>query len=318
VRGPATLCVGASCVDLALVGLTAPPVRGQIVDAENIFSCPGGMANVAVAIHRLGGTARLASAIGDDRSGEILRAMLEIEGVEVLPPMRGTRTDVTMCMPWGGERAMVSFRDATAPRMPDPDSPIWDNVDAVVIDVGCGLDPRIRAVAERGVALFGDMGWEQDRFCLDNCLEALPELTAFLPNQAQACALAETPDVDLAIERLAARAPTVVVKLGPRGATAASGGRRTTVEVPRVAAVDSTGAGDILDAGFVYGSLLGMDIDRALRLGCLAAAVSVTRPGSSASAPSLAELGAFVASLPEEERPEWAAVIDAVRTAVGD
>lgn len=315
---PATLCVGASCVDLALIGLSAPPDPGRIVDAENVFSCPGGMANVAVAIHRLGGSARLASAIGDDRSGEILRAMLEVEGVEVLPPMRGARTDVTMCMPWAGERAMVSFRDITSPRMPDPDSPIWDDVDAVVIDVGCGLDPRIRAVAERGVALFGDMGWEQDRFCLDNCLEALPELTAFLPNQAQACALAETEDVDEAIDRLARLAPTVVVKLGPKGAAAASGGRRTAVEVPRVGVVDSTGAGDILDAGFVYGTLLGMDLERALRLGCLAAAVSVTRPGSSASAPTLAELGDFVASLPEAERRDWIAVIGDLRSAAGD
>ena len=66
---------------------------------------------------------------------------------------------------------------------------------------------------------------------------------------------------------LAARGPLVVVKLGADGALAADGTELTRVPAPRVDAVDSTGAGDSFDAGFLAARLLGEDLERRARAG---------------------------------------------------
>jgi sugar/nucleoside kinase (ribokinase family) len=309
------VCLGPSCLDLVLHGMTALPGPGSPITAQAVSVNPGGMANVAVALRRLGSPVALASGIGDDSTGAQLRTMLEVEGVEAPPPREGS-TDLTLCMPWDGDRALVSYRGTASPFIPEIGSDYWDGVSAVCVDIGCGLDPRVRALTERGVRLFGDTGWEQEDFCRDNSLEALSAMTAFLPNQREALRLAHASDVWQAVDTLGELVPTVVVKLGARGVVARRGSERIDVEAPRVDAVDTTGAGDILDAGFLFGTLVGLSLEHALRLGCLAAAVSVTRPGSSLSAPTWDDIGGLVDAIAGSQRRRWAAALAAAREAV--
>jgi sugar/nucleoside kinase (ribokinase family) len=299
------VCLGPCCLDLALLELSALPERRAAATADRLEAHPGGMANVAVGLARLGRRAHLETAIGDDRVGEQLQTLLAAEGVTVSAPRRGMRTDLTVCMPWGDDRALVGFRGAGAPPVPAADSVFWDPVVAVCVDISCGLDPRVRALVGRGIRLFGDVAWEPEQFCRDACLAALPALTAFLPNEAEALALAGTEDVAAAAGRLGDVVPTVVVKRGARGALARRGAEEVRVAPPPVAVVDSTGAGDVLDAGFVYGTLGDLDLEASVRLGCLAATFSVTRAGSSLSAPSWADLARFAQALPPHERRPW-------------
>lgn len=299
------VCLGPCCLDLALLELSALPERQAAATAGSLEAHPGGMANVAVGLARLGRSVHLETAIGDDRVGDQLQALLAAEGVTVSAPRPGTRTDVTVCMPWGDDRALAGYRGAGAAGVPAADSSFWDPVAAVCVDISCGLDPRLRALEERGIRLFGDVAWEPEAFCRDACLAALPALAAFLPNEAEALTLTGAADVVTAAERLAEVVPTVVVKLGAAGALARRAAEQVRVSSPPVVVVDSTGAGDVLDAGFVSGTLAGLDLEASVRLGCLAATCSVTRPGSSLSAPTWAELAHFAETLPEHERGRW-------------
>jgi sugar/nucleoside kinase (ribokinase family) len=309
------VCLGPTCLDLVMRGLSGLPGPGEPAVAHAVSANPGGMANVAVALRRLGSSVALASGIGDDCTGDQLRALLEAEGVEPPPPREGGRTDLSLCMPWAGDRALVSYRGTSPPFIPDSSSDYWDGVSAVCVDIGCGLDPRIRALTARGIQLFGDTGWEQEDFCRDNSREALSAMTAFLPNQQEALALTHASDVCEAVDRLGELVPTVVVKCGSRGVVARRGAEQVEVRAPRVEAVDTTGAGDILNAGFLFGCLASLELVPALRLGCLAAAVSVTRHGSSLSAPTWGDIAELVAGMPGSERSTWTAALAAAREA---
>jgi sugar/nucleoside kinase (ribokinase family) len=82
--------------------------------------------------------------------------------------------------------------------------------------------------------------------------------------------------------------------LGPLGAAALDGDRFHLAPARQVAAVDTTGAGDVFRAGVIYGVLRGWDVPAQLRFANAAAAFSCTREGAIASVPSLADVEAFL------------------------
>jgi ribokinase len=92
----------------------------------------------------------------------------------------------------------------------------------------------------------------------------------------------------LHLAEFAARLRTrLVVTLGSDGAVLVdAGGHVMESEPPSVSAVDTTGAGDAFVGAFAFGLAAGLDESRSVRLACLCAADSVTRPGTQASFPS--------------------------------
>jgi sugar/nucleoside kinase (ribokinase family) len=310
---PRVVCIGPSPLDLVVAGLDHLPEKGRVASGQAILASPGGMANVAVGLARLGQPVELLSAIGDDGVGEQLCELLEAEGVRLPERRTGRPTDVTLSLPSGGDRALVSFQKAGTVVAPDPDSDYWEGVAAICVDVGCGLDPRLRLLARRGIPIVGDAGDERDAFCRSSCVEALGDVAVFLPNEAEALALTGAADAEGALEQLRRRAGIVVVKRGARGLLAQRGPVRVSIPAPPTVIVDSTGAGDILDAAFTVGMLRGLDLADSAALGCLVASVSVTRPGSSLSAPTWADLEAFVRTLEPSERARWEPVMERAR-----
>ena len=109
--------------------------------------------------------------------------------------------------------------------------------------------------------------------------ETLPYVDIILPNEREARKCARRDDLETAIARLSEQVPTVVVKLGARGATAAHGGERFTAAPVKVDIVDPVGAGDSFDAGFLSQYLRGRDIPTCLEYGNLAGAFSTTASG---------------------------------------
>jgi sugar/nucleoside kinase (ribokinase family) len=118
-----------------------------------------------------------------------------------------------------------------------------------------------------------DDRWEQD------VLEVFPWVDVLLPNEDEACRLARLDDPMLALDFLAARVPLVVMKQGGRGAIARRGSESFQALPLRVAAVDTIGAGDSFDAGFLHQFIRGAKIEACLKYGNLTGALSTTRGG---------------------------------------
>ena len=94
----------------------------------------------------------------------------------------------------------------------------------------------------------------------------LPLVDVFLPNENEACALAKMDSVADSARKLAANTKIVAVKMGADGGLAMEGD--TVVQAPAIPVeiVDTVGAGDTFDAGFIYGFLGGWPLQKSLKL----------------------------------------------------
>ena len=117
----------------------------------------------------------------------------------------------------------------------------------------------------------------------------LPEIDHLLPNAAEARALTGIDDVEAAARRLAAAGTTPVVKCGADGVLAVVDG--AVVRAPAIDAevVDTIGAGDSTDAGWLAGMLNGWPAERSARLAAVCGSLSTRARGGTAAQPTLAE-----------------------------
>lgn len=302
---------GTVFLDIIFTGLDSAPVRGTESWARGMGSSPGGVANMATALARLGLHTSLAAAFGDDHYGEYCWDALEQgEGIDLSMShtVPGWHSPVTVSMAYEGERTMVSHgHEAPAPGasvVPGQTSPAPNpafpqcppRARAAIASLVPGRsEPWVATAARHGALVFADVGWDESgRWDLD----ALPDLAhceAFLPNAAEAMRYTRTDCPRAAAHALAERVPLAVVTLGTEGAYAVDGRTGAAAQVPAIAveALDPTGAGDVFVAGFVTGTLADWPLADRLAFAGLTAALSVQEFGGSLSAPGWAEIAAW-------------------------
>jgi sugar/nucleoside kinase (ribokinase family) len=116
-------------------------------------------------------------------------------------------------------------------------------------------------------------------------------MRALFLSEDEALALADAPTVDAAAERLSGRVGTVVVTRGAQGAVGITAGSRTDVPgTDTTPVVDTTGAGDLLMAAYIWADLLGATPDECLQWSVVYAGLSITKPTAVAGAVDAARL----------------------------
>lgn len=118
---------------------------------------------------------------------------------------------------------------------------------------------------------------------------SLQATTVFFPNQAEALALTQTSTAEEALQALAGDVPIVAVKLGKLGAIARRGDEIVHIPALSVDVVDTVGAGDSFDAGFIYGYLQGWSLEAMLRLAVACGSLSTRAHGGTAAQATLQE-----------------------------
>ncbi len=104
-------------------------------------------------------------------------------------------------------------------------------------------------------------------------------MDVLLPNETEACRLARRDDPQAALHVLASYVPLVAMKLGEKGAIARRGKEEVTAPPVRTEPVDTIGAGDSFDAGFLHNYVRGASLEACLQFGNLTGALSTTRQG---------------------------------------
>jgi fructose-bisphosphate aldolase class II/tagatose 1,6-diphosphate aldolase GatY/KbaY len=139
-----------------------------------------------------------------------------------------------------------------------------------------------RALRKAGVTVSIDTNWDPENRW-EGVRDLLPHVDVFLPNEAEALAISGAPSVDEAGRKLAAICSLVVIKRGADGASAYQGERVWHAPVPKRGAgieiVDSVGAGDCFDAGFLRAWQLGHNIEDSLGWGMRCAQASLSAAG---------------------------------------
>jgi len=124
--------------------------------------------------------------------------------------------------------------------------------------------------------------------------EMLSVTNVFLPNEKEAISLSGEENVDLAASRLGPRVEALAIKLGAAGALGAHQGQIVQVSSIPVSVVDTVGAGDSFDAGFIYGYLHEWELKKTLQLACACGALSTQKAGGTEGQPELDEAMNYV------------------------
>lgn len=308
------LCIGNAIVDiiadcddafLEAEGLTKGMMRLiDAAEATRLYAhmgpareISGGSAgNTAAGIAALGGKAGFIGQVAPDQLGEFYRHDLTATGVEFITPAADlgepTARSMVLVTP-DAHRTMNTFLGA-AQLLP---SAALDEAQiegaAVLYLEGYLWDPETpRYAMLKAIDIARRAGRKtaftlSDTFCIDRHRDGFNQLLdngridILFANEAEIKMLAGLEDCDAAVAAVQAKVETLVVTRSEHGALAVQNGMRTTVAaepVPKV--VDTTGAGDLFAAGFLYGYTNGKSLEASLHIGAIAAAEVISHYGA--------------------------------------
>ncbi|MFN2321651.1 MAG: PfkB family carbohydrate kinase [Trueperaceae bacterium] len=304
---PAVAFVGLSCRDHAWRVERFPPTASRTPALGYRAAGGGPAATAAVAAARLGADARLWAIHGDDEDGRANAAELASFGVALggVRAPAGARSFVSaVLVDPEGERSIFPYRGAGLED--DPTHHDWRGLEgcgAVLVDARHPvLAAHALAWAEaRGVPRVGDWGDDRHpelRARIDHLVAA--EEAGALALAARGTAAPNDPLEAAALGTSALRdAPTqlVAITLGARGCVWDDGQRVWHQVAPRVAVVDTNGAGDAFHGAFAAAIAAGWDAAASFRLATAVAALKCTGEGR-AALPDLATARAVADALP--------------------
>jgi sulfofructose kinase len=281
-----------SKVDLVGVGLNATdtviplskyPARGSKVEYPTATVLPGGqVASTVVACQHWGLRTRYVGKLGDDTAATLHREVFARAGVEaqLITVSGGASPQSLILVDAGGERTVLCRRDERLVLQPgDLDREWIVNARALHVD---GHDTAAATLAASwaraaGVPVIAD---------LDEIYPGVEELLVnidyLIVSRDLPCRLMAEADLETALQQMQRRYGCLLTAatLGQEGVLAWNCRQFQHVSAYRVPVVDTTGAGDIFHAGFIYGLLQGWPLERQLDFACAAAALNCTAVGA--------------------------------------
>jgi sugar/nucleoside kinase (ribokinase family) len=282
--------VGELNLDLVLYGLpdTFEPDREHMA-SDFRMTLGSSSAIFAHNFALLGNRVAFHSAVGDDPLGGLCLSRLAESGTDIsaVRKVTGKQTGLTVICPRSEKRFILTYPGVMAEmRFEDLDLDRVFGARHLHLSsyfLQRALRPRVadllRLAKESGMSTSLDTNDDPEDRWEPQVLDALKFVDVFLPNEHEACRLTRLEDQTLALEYLAERVSIVVMKRGEMGVIARRGAERFEALPPRVETVDTIGAGDSFDAGFLHMFLRGAKLEECLHFGNRTGAFSATRQG---------------------------------------
>jgi sugar/nucleoside kinase (ribokinase family) len=275
------------------------PLPGEEVFADQYRrEAGGGTVNTACALARLGHRTSVFGVFGKDEEAW-LRSRLNSFGVQA----EDTRSSelpnaLTVSMSTRSDRSFLSY--AGANRVLEAYVALPETIVALSksrhIHFAMPLEHELAklllpTLRSAGCSLSIDPGWRKDWFLNPGSLDVIRMFDLFFPNEREAQLLTGRKDPEQVLREFAAMGlEHTVVKLGPRGAATLRQDHFYEMTPPDVQVVDTTGAGDAFDAGFIDAWLSGADIEEQLRRACICGSLSTRARGALTALPSRQEM----------------------------
>lgn len=256
----------------------------------------GSAANTLAGIAALGGRCAFIGQVADDQLGEVFAQDIRAAGIAFDTPARGDDPSTARCLIFvtpDGQRTMNTYLGASQylPAAALDEAMIADA--AVLYLEGYLWDPEEpRNAMRQAIAAARRAGRKvafslSDAFVIarhgeDFCaLLAAGEVDLLFANEAELAALTGLDDFDSGLAQLARQVPVLVVTRGALGAVAVSAGERAEIPAaPVERVIDTTGAGDLFAAGFLFGHVRGNRLAECLKLGAVCAAEIISHYGA--------------------------------------
>jgi sugar/nucleoside kinase (ribokinase family) len=307
------LVVGELNVDLIVSGLSSLPELGHELVCTDMSRALGSSSAIfSRALAGLGAQVGFMGKVGDDENGrfmvEQLREMgIDTSGVIVDP---ATKTGITISLTFPSEKAQITYPGSIAAYRPDDVNmkafTLNSHLHMASMYLQAGLRPGIPGLLRRakalGLSTSLDPGWDPANLWGQDLFEALEAVDILFLNEHEARAISggRSAPVGQALREIASHlAPggLALCKLGAGGAVMAAGAELVQVDAHPVEVVDTTGAGDSFDAGFVFSRVVEGRVEvEALHFANACGAIAVTRVGGASSVPRAAEVDKFLAA----------------------
>jgi sugar/nucleoside kinase (ribokinase family) len=295
------LVVGEINPDVILQGYHAFPAAGKEVLVDDFVTTLGSASAVcAMGLARLGDPVSFVGKVGADPWGAYCADTMAAAGIDVSRVVRdpALKTGVTVSITSPRDRALVSFIGAIgalrAADVPDDALAGARHLHVSSYFLQEGLRPGCRSLFARaraaGLTTSLDPGFDPSERWEKDLLETLDEVDLFFPNDVELRAITRTDAIPDALRRLAGGRTRTVAKLGAQGcATLADDGRVLQAPSFSMEAVDTTGAGDSFNAGFLHAWLAERPLEECLRWGVACGSLSTRGLGGTARQPTAEE-----------------------------
>lgn len=266
-----------------LIPLETYPARGSKVEYNSVSVMPGGQtATAVVACQTWGMRTRYVGKLGDDDAARLHREAFSRVGVEMqLIEVAGAASPQSLILvDEGGERTVFCRRDDRLVLQPNELHRAWiQSARALHID---GHDTAAATLAASwaraaGIPVIADL--DEPYPGIDDLIANIDYLIVSRDFPGR---LMQDGDLESSLRKIAARygCRLAAATLGQDGVLAFDGRRLVHSAAYRVPVADTTGAGDIFHAGFIYALLQGWTLERQLDFSCAAAALNCTAVGA--------------------------------------
>jgi sugar/nucleoside kinase (ribokinase family) len=284
--------------DIILTGLPEPPRLGAEIFGESLEIAPGGAYILTTALHRLGVRVRWMARLGNDLFSQFVQAEAQREGLDTSLFQRFDRPlrSVSVSFSFVHDRGFISYMDSFPDQTLEPiiaaQKPRW-----VVNAPFDGSPESLRLVDfihQHGGRVYTDCQYVTTTLAEPGLCDMLSVVDIFAPNLSEARQLTGETEPQRAAARLAEFCQLVIVKCGADGAYAQAGRQTWYSPALKVNVLDTTGAGDSFNAGFLAAQLRGEPIEICLRYGNICGGLSTTQRGGASAAPTLEQLSQYL------------------------
>jgi len=280
--------------DLILRDYHAFPTLGQEVLVDDCTLTLGSATAIcAVGMARLGNAVRFATLVGRDQWGDFCVQALEQAGIDISGVRRepSVKTGITISITSAADRAFVTYLGAIAAfRAAHMDSAVMDgcghlHISSYFLQEGLRQDCRalFAEAHRRGMTTSLDPGFDPTERWASGLSETLVEVDVFFPNEVELRGAGGSSEPVECLRRLQNGRTLVIAKLGREGCMALADGAPVHVPAFPVRAVDTTGAGDSFNAGFLHAWLRRRPLQEAMRFAAACGALSTRAMGGTGS-----------------------------------
>jgi sulfofructose kinase len=297
-----------SKVDLVGVGLNATdtviplctfPARGSKTEYSTVSTLPGGqVATTVVACQHWGLRTRYVGKLGDDLAATLHREAFAHAGVEtrIINVAGAASAQSLILVDAEGERTVLCRRDERIILNPEDLQSEWiTNARVLHID-GHDTEAAIQAAIWARAANIPVVADLDELY--PNIESLIDNVDYLIVSRDFPSRLTAEPNLDQALRKMQRRyrSRLAAATLGPDGVLAFDGAHLLHSPAFCVPVVDTTGAGDIFHAGFIYGLLQDWSLDRQLEFACAAAALNCTAAGARGGIHGLDDIAGLIAS----------------------
>jgi sugar/nucleoside kinase (ribokinase family) len=293
-------------LDLILYGLPSEmPLERELLASGFRATLGSSSAIVAHNASSLGARVSFTTLVGKDDFGRIALERLQAAGVDTSRTVvdSSVPTGVTILLPHGAERHILTFPGTIAAMAVtglDVDfltEARHFHLSSLYLQRGLqpGLPDLLRRLKQAGLTISLDTNDDPEDRWGAPLFDVLPYVDIFLPSESEICRMAGGNDLNSAIQTFAGKVPTIVVKRGSRGARVFQNGVTTDYPTLTVTPIDSIGAGDSFDAGFLRAYVMSKGIDICVRAGNISGALSTQGSGGTEAFANQNQRTAFLA-----------------------